>query len=184
MRWSLLRVAQPAHLLVPTLDCSASNRFRVSLPGELTAAIRREVYRTIFKVCPKQQQQQRKQQHRQQRQHSSTLHAPGTSTGPTTVEDYCSSTLSIPSRFCKKAMVLSRVSPLLIAAAASPGFELDLAWQPIPTNTQHLEHKVQRKLSPQAQHILYTKLQSEEFRAIGAGTLKKSLQTAMICSLA
>jgi hypothetical protein len=34
---------QPAYLLVPTLDCSASKRFLVSLPGGLTAAIRREV---------------------------------------------------------------------------------------------------------------------------------------------
>jgi hypothetical protein len=63
---SLPHVAQTAHLLVPTLDCSASNRFRVSLPGGLTAAIRRDVYRTIFKVWPQQQQQQ--QQHKQGQQ--------------------------------------------------------------------------------------------------------------------
>jgi hypothetical protein len=77
-------------------------------------------------------------------------------------------------------MVLSRVSPLLIAAAASPGFELDLAWQPITPNAQQLERKVQRKMNPQAQHILYTELQSEEFRAIGAETLNTSLKTPII----
>lgn len=83
-----------SHLLVPTLDCRASKRRFCSLPGGLTAATRRDVYLTILSVC-------------KECRASSNARIFAIQSRS---DHQVSETLSMPSRFCKKAIVLSNVS--------------------------------------------------------------------------